>query len=199
MIPLFLCWQVQYLILSSAKWHISYCVPSSPLFDLVLSQMTLSLLCSQQSTTWPCSDTCYCVQNSPLLDHILFIWYNCYSVHNSPPLDNILNQIIHLLLWSQQSTTWSCSDTCYCVQNSPQLDHVLTQMIHLLLCSQQPTTWPYSVLNDTSITVFTTVHYFTLCWGKWIGSISLPLFFQNPPIKISVTQELSSRSSTALF
>jgi hypothetical protein len=62
--------------------------------------------------------------------------------------------------------SWAKWFTYYCVHNSPLLDHVLRQMIHLLLCSQQSTTWPCSEPNGTPVTVFTTVHYWTMSWAK---------------------------------
>jgi hypothetical protein len=97
------------------NWHISYCVHSSPLLDHVLRQMTFPLLCSQQSNTWPCSElnnipvTVFTVVNC--LTTSSSKWHNYFFVHGSPLLDHILRQMTHLLLCSQQSTTWPCSET----------------------------------------------------------------------------------------
>jgi hypothetical protein len=106
--------------------------------------------------------TCYSVHNGLLLEHFLSQIINCYSVQNSPLLDHVLSQVVRLLLCSQHSTTWSCSEPnytpfalfttvhhltmfsakwyiYYCVQYSPPIDYILCQIIPLILCSYQST------------------------------------------------------------
>jgi hypothetical protein len=191
--PITVITTVHYLTISWAKWYTYYFVYNSPLFDHVLSQMEHLLLCSQQSTTWPCPKpngtpiTVFTTVNYLTMSWAK--WYTSYRVHNSPLLDHVLSQMIYVLLCSQQSTTLPCPQpndtpitvfttvhyltmswaklyTYYWVHNSPLLDHVLSQMIHILLCSQ-PTIWPCPEQNNTYITVFTTVNYLTMSSAKW--------------------------------
>jgi hypothetical protein len=103
------------LTTSSARWHTYYSVRNSPDLDHVLSQMTLPLLCSQQSSIWPCSEPNNTLVTVFTIVNCLTIssrkWYNYFCVHDSLLLDHILRQRTHLLLCSQQSTTWPCSET----------------------------------------------------------------------------------------
>jgi hypothetical protein len=137
--------------------------------------MTYILLCWQHSRTWPCpqqNDTSLTVFTA--VHSLTISWderHTYYSVHSSPLLDHVLSKMTHLLLCSQQSATWPCSEpndipvTLFTAFQ--QFDHVVNQMTHLLLCSQQFTTWPCPQQNYTSLTVFTTVHNLTMFWAKW--------------------------------
>lgn len=103
------------LTTSSARWQTYYSVQNSPDIDHVLSQMTLPLLCSQQSSTWPCSEANNTLVTMFTIVNCLTIssrkWHNYFCVHDSLLLDHVLRQMTHLLLCSQQSTTWPCSET----------------------------------------------------------------------------------------
>jgi hypothetical protein len=59
---------------------------------------------------WVKWHTCYSVHNSQLLDNVLSQIIVCYCVQICPLLDHVLSQMLRLLLCSQQSTAWPCSE-----------------------------------------------------------------------------------------
>jgi len=165
---------VHYLTMSSGKWHISYCVHSTPLLVHVLSQMLQLLQCSQQSTAWTYSEP----NNTPFavftaVHRLTMFWVQSHTyccAHNIPPLDHVLSQMTRLLQCSQQSNAGKCSEPnnklLLCSKQSTAWPCSEPNK-QLLLCPQQSTAWPCSEPNYTPVVVFTTVDHLTMFSAKW--------------------------------
>jgi hypothetical protein len=102
---------------------------------------------------------------------LLVIWVMCHRFWQSLALELVVESLLHNIYWNMKVCNWKGANIYY---NGSQI--LLPQSLCYMMAATKRSTWSTCLyfVEPVDSPVFTTAHYRTLSWSKWVSCTSFP-------------------------